>query len=132
MTCGNSKYASTLPALALPVPSTGHGFLSPDLTSSPDPFEKSGYLFQMTAKPLDNAAPACNGAVPAEGYAVTADPVKPGVTGVHFYGVNADRVIYLDEAETFTGNLAESGPPRHGGEVKNEASPQPPSNGRGG
>jgi prepilin-type N-terminal cleavage/methylation domain-containing protein len=118
MTCGNGKYASTLPALAQPVPSTGQGFLSPDLTSTPDPFEKSGYMFQMVAKPLESGVPACNGTVPAEGYAVTADPVKPGFTGVHFYGVNADRVIYVDEAETFTGNLAESGPPKHGGEVK--------------
>ena len=56
-TCGNMKYASTLPALAQPVPSTGQGFLSPDLTSSADPFEKSGYMFQMAAKPLDSGAP---------------------------------------------------------------------------
>ena len=118
MTCGNGKYASTLPALAQPVPSTGQGFLSPDLTSTPEPFEKSGYMFQMVAKPLENGVPACNGTVPAEGYVVTADPVKPGFTGVHFYGVNADRVIYVDEAETFTGNLAESGPPKHGVELK--------------
>ena len=75
-------------------------------------------MFQMVAKPLESGVPACNGTVPAEGYAVTADPVKPGFTGVHFYGVNADRVIYVDEAETFTGNLAESGAPKHGGEVK--------------
>jgi len=117
-TCGNMKYASTLPALAQPVPSTGQGFLSPDLTSSADPFEKSGYTFQMAAKPLDNAAPACNGTAPADGYAATADPIKPGTTGVNFYGVNADRVIYLDERQTFTGNLPESGAPKHGGEVK--------------
>jgi prepilin-type N-terminal cleavage/methylation domain-containing protein len=118
MTCGNGKYASTLPALAVPVPSTGEGFLSPDLTSTVDPFEKSGYMFQMTAKPIESGAPACNGTVPAEGYAATADPVKPAVTGVHFYGVNADRLIYVDEAATFTGNLPESGPPKHGAEVK--------------
>jgi prepilin-type N-terminal cleavage/methylation domain-containing protein len=118
MTCGNTKYASTLPALAQPVPSTGQGFLSPDLTSTAEPFEKSGYMFQMVAKPIESGAPACNGTVPAEGYAATADPVKPGITGLHFYGVNADRVIYLDEAETFTGNLPESGAPKHGGEVK--------------
>jgi len=118
MTCGNGKYASTLPALAVPVPSTGQGFLSPDLTSTVDPFEKSGYMFQMTAKPIESGAPACNGTVPAEGYAATADPVKPAVTGVNFYGVNADRLIYVDEAATFTGNLPESGPPKHGSEVK--------------
>jgi prepilin-type N-terminal cleavage/methylation domain-containing protein len=117
-TCGNMKYASTLPGLAQPVPSTGHAFLSPDLTASADPFEKSGYLFQMAAKPLENAAPACNGAVPADGYAATADPVKPGTSGVNFYGVNADRVLYLDDQQTFTGNLPESGAPKHGVEVK--------------
>jgi len=40
------------------------------------------------------------------------------VTGVHFYGVNADRVLYLDEAQTFTGNLPEAGRASHGGEIK--------------
>jgi type IV pilus assembly protein PilE len=118
LTCGNMKYASTLPALGQPVPSTGHAFLSPDLTSSAEPFEKSGYKFQMTAKPVESGTPACNGTVPADGYAVTADPINPMVTGTHFYGLNADRVIYVDDEQTFTGNLPESGPPRHGGEVK--------------
>ena len=50
LTCGNMKYASTLPALAQPVPSTGEGFLSPDLTGSADAFEKSGYMFQMVGQ----------------------------------------------------------------------------------
>lgn len=117
MTCGNLKYASTLPALAKPVPSTGQGFLSPDLTGA-EAFEKSGYLFQMTANPLESGAPACNGTVPANGYAATADPVTPGITGVHFYGVNADRVIYLDDQQTYTGNLGETGAAGHGGEIK--------------
>ncbi|HMC77226.1 MAG TPA: prepilin-type N-terminal cleavage/methylation domain-containing protein [Vicinamibacterales bacterium] len=118
LVCGNMKYASSLPALGQPVPATGHGFLSPDLTSSAEPFEKSGYKFQMTAKPIESGAPACNGTVPAEGYAVTADPINPMVTGSHFYGLNADRIIYVDDEQSFTGNLPESGPPRHGGEVK--------------
>jgi prepilin-type N-terminal cleavage/methylation domain-containing protein len=117
MTCGNMKYATTLPALAQPVPSTGQGFLSPDLTEA-ESFEKSGYVFHMAAKPLDDAPPACNGAATAEGYAATADPARPGITGLHFYGVNRDRVLYLDEEQTFTGNLPESGPPPHGSEVK--------------
>ncbi len=117
MTCGNMRYASTLPALARPVPSTGEGFLSPDLTGA-ETFEKSGYTFQMAATPLESGAPACNGTVPADGYAATADPVRPGVTGVYFYGVNADRVIYLDDQQTYTGNLPESGAAGHGGEVK--------------
>jgi prepilin-type N-terminal cleavage/methylation domain-containing protein len=117
LTCGNMKYATTLPALAQPVPATGQGFLSPDLTSA-ESFEKSGYQFQMAAKPLDGAPPACNGVTVAEGYAATADPVKPGLTGNYFYGVNADRILYLDQEKTFTGNLPESGPGGHGGEVR--------------
>jgi prepilin-type N-terminal cleavage/methylation domain-containing protein len=116
--CGNMKYASTLPALATPVPSTGQGFLSPDLTSSTEPFEKSGYVFQMAAKPIDTGVPACNGTVPADGYAATADPVRPGVTGVNFYGVNADRILYRDEEHSFTANLPESGRPPHGADLK--------------
>ena len=117
LTCGNMKYASTLPALATPVPSTGEGFLSPDLTSA-DAFEKSGYWFQMVAKPVESGVPACNGTVPADGFAVTADPMKPGVTGVNFYGLNADRIIYVDEQQSFKENLPASGAPPHGGEIK--------------
>lgn len=117
LTCGNMKYAPTLPALGQPVPATGHGFLSPDLTSA-NSFEKSGYMFQMAAKPLDNAAPACNGVPVADGYAATADPVKPGVSGSAFFGVNADRVLYTDDKLSFTGTLPESGAPPHGAEVK--------------
>jgi prepilin-type N-terminal cleavage/methylation domain-containing protein len=117
LTCGNMKYATVLPDLAKPVPATGQGFLSPDLTAA-DSFEKSGYIFTMTAKALEGAPPACNGAVVAEGYAATADPVRPGVTGGYFYGVNADRILYVDEQGTYTGNLPESGAAGHGGEVK--------------
>jgi prepilin-type N-terminal cleavage/methylation domain-containing protein len=117
LTCGNMKYATTLPALAQPVPATGQGFLSPDLTSA-ETFEKSGFQFQMAAKPLDGAPPACNGIPVADGYAATADPVKPGLTGTYYYGVNADRVLYSDQEKSFTGNLPEAGPGGHGGEVR--------------
>jgi hypothetical protein len=117
MTCGNLKYAATLPSLAQPVPATGQAFLSPDLTAA-ETFEKSGYVFQMAATRLDAEPPACNGAVVSEGYAATADPVSPGVSGTYFYGVNADRVLYADQEETFTGNMPESGAAGHGLEVK--------------
>ena len=117
LTCGNMKYASTLPALAKPVPSTGEGFLSPDLTGA-DTFEKSGYLFEMTATPLASGVPACNGTVPADGYVATADPARPGVSGINYYGVNVDRIIYLDDEQTFKGSLSESGPAKHGAELK--------------
>jgi prepilin-type N-terminal cleavage/methylation domain-containing protein len=116
LTCGNMKYATVLPDLGKPVPATGEGFLSPDLTAA-DTFEKSGYLLKMTAKPIDGAT-ACSGVPVGEGYAATADPVRPGVTGNYYYGVNADRILYLDEQETYVENLPESGPAGHGGEVK--------------
>ncbi|HTL43622.1 MAG TPA: prepilin-type N-terminal cleavage/methylation domain-containing protein [Vicinamibacterales bacterium] len=117
LTCGHDKYATTLPALAQPIPSTGQGFLSPDLTSA-EQIEHSGYLFQMAAKPLDDAMPSCSGVPVAQGYAVTADPVKPGVSGNRFFAVNTDRVVYVDEKQTFTGNMPESGAPEHGLELK--------------
>jgi type II secretory pathway pseudopilin PulG len=116
-TCANGRYATTFPGLGQPVPATGQPFLSPDLTAA-EKFEKSGYIFQMAAKPLDEAPPACNGAAVAEGYAATADPVQPGISGHYFFGVNADRILYLDEERTFTGDLGESGAAGHGGEVK--------------
>lgn len=117
LTCANGKYATTLPGLGQPVPATGHAFLSPDLTGA-EKFEKSGYTFQLAAKPLDQAPAACNGAAVAEGYAATADPIKPGVSGNYFYGVNADRILYLDAEQTYTGNLGESGAAGHGSEVR--------------
>jgi Tfp pilus assembly protein PilE len=116
-TCANGKYSTTLPGLGQVVPVTGQGFLSPDLAAA-ETFEKSGYTFQMAAKAIDQAPPACNGAAVAAGYSATADPTRPGVSGNFFYGVNADRVLYIDEAQTFTGNLEESGAARHGGEVR--------------
>jgi prepilin-type N-terminal cleavage/methylation domain-containing protein len=116
-TCANGKYSTTFPGLGQAVPATGHAFLSPDLTQG-EVFEKSGYTFEMKAKPIDDAPPACNGAAVAEGYAAMADPARPGLTGTNFYGVNSDRILYLDEAQTFKENLPESGPPNHGVEVR--------------
>ena len=119
LTCGGTKYAATLEALAQPVPQTGHAFISPDL-ALPNGFEKSGYKFQMTAEPIDGAPPACNGGAVAETYVATADPVKPGVSGAQFYGLNADRVIFTDTDKTFTGNMPKSGAPPHGVEVNQD------------
>jgi prepilin-type N-terminal cleavage/methylation domain-containing protein len=117
LTCGNMKYATVLPDLAKPVPATGEAFLSPDLTVA-DTFEKSGYVLKMVGKPLDDGRTACNGVPVADGYAATADPVRPGVSGQYYYGVNADRVLYVDEQATYTENLPESGAAGHGGEVR--------------
>jgi prepilin-type N-terminal cleavage/methylation domain-containing protein len=115
-TCGNQKYAPTLPALGQPVPSTGASFLSPDLTGA-DVVEKSGYQFRIAAKPLDEPQQACNGVTVSAGYAATADPMKPGVTGDRFFGINTDRVLHED-TQTFTENMPETGAPPHGTEVK--------------
>jgi prepilin-type N-terminal cleavage/methylation domain-containing protein len=117
LTCANTKYAAKLTSLAKPIPASGQAFLSPDLTSA-DTFEKSGYMFQMAATPLTDAPPACNGEPVAAGYAATADPVRPGQSGNYYYGVNADRVLYVDEEKTFTGSLQETGAAGHGAEVK--------------
>ena len=117
LTCGRGKYAVALPALGQPVPTTGEAFLSPDLTSA-EAIEKSGYLIRMAGKPLMDAPPACNGAQVAEGYAATADPLKPGTSGTFFYGVNADRVLVLDDQKSFQEDLPESGAAPHGQEVK--------------
>jgi len=117
LTCGNTKYAATLESLAQPVPQTGQAFLSPDL-AQPNGFEKSGYTFQMAAKPLENAPPACNGGAVSDGYAATADPARPGVTGKHFYAVNSQRVIYADDQKSFKEDMPETGAPPHGVEVK--------------
>ncbi|NUR55665.1 MAG: prepilin-type N-terminal cleavage/methylation domain-containing protein [Acidobacteria bacterium] len=115
-TCGSQKYATSLPALGQPVPQTGQAFLSPDLTLA-DQVEKSGYLFKVTAKPLDGAPPACNGAAVADGYAATADPATPGLSGDRFFAINADRVLYED-TDTYLEKMPEEGNAGKGTEIK--------------
>jgi prepilin-type N-terminal cleavage/methylation domain-containing protein len=113
LTCGHEQYATTLPSLAQPAPATGQAFLSPDLTSA-EQVEHSGYVFQMTAKPVEGGPPSCSGVPVAHGYAVTADPVNFGISGTRFLAINADRDVYEDERDTFTGNMPEIGAPPHG------------------
>jgi prepilin-type N-terminal cleavage/methylation domain-containing protein len=116
-TCGNQKYAPTLVALGQPAPATGTAFLSPDLTSG-EIVEKSGYQFQITAQPNQDATVVgCNGAQLAASYAATADPVTPGRSGTRFFGLNADRVLFED-AHSFKETMPASGAPDHGVEVR--------------
>ena len=117
LTCGNMKYATALPALGQPVPTTGEAFLSPDMTGG-ETIEKSGYSIKVVGKPINDAPPACNGAAVADGYTASADPLKPGMTGFYYYGVNADRLLYLDESKSFRDDLPETGAAPHGDEVK--------------
>jgi prepilin-type N-terminal cleavage/methylation domain-containing protein len=112
--CGNQHYAATLAALAIPMPTTGSGFLSPDLAA--DPLIKSGYQFVMGGTPLNMEYKSCTGDGLLEHYSVTADPLHPGVSGVRFFGTNAGRIVFADAA-SFAG-MPETGPPSHGTELK--------------
>ena len=115
-TCGKRRYAPTLVALGTPAPGDQHGFLSPDLAVS-DPLPKSGYIFEMTGTPSTEGEQTCTGQVPLDRYRLTADPTTPSSTGIHFYGTNTDRVVYVD-LQSFAGNMPETGAPGHGSEIK--------------
>lgn len=114
--CGKGRYAPNLPALGIPVPSTGDSFLSPDLVGG-DLVVKSGYQFTMGGSPGETPAKGCNGVDTNSGYFATADPLRPGNTGRRYFGTNATRVIY-EGAAPFTGKMPESGPPAEGTELK--------------
>ena len=113
--CGDQHFSPTLAGLATPAPTTGQGFLSPDLAA--DPVLKSGYVFTMGGTPTVDGRQSCNGLSPVTTYQVSADPTSGGVTGALFYGTNTDRVVFADTA-TFAGNMPETGAPGHGSEVK--------------
>jgi prepilin-type N-terminal cleavage/methylation domain-containing protein len=114
-TCGNQMYAPNLKTLGTNIPGTDSAFLSPDMTGA-EQVAKSGYLLQMKAAEVPDALPTCNGAIPAAGYAATADPLT-AASGGRYFGTNRDRVIYQDTA-SFAGDMPESGPPAHGTETK--------------
>jgi prepilin-type N-terminal cleavage/methylation domain-containing protein len=113
--CGNQRYAPSLAALTVPMPTTGQAFLSPDL--GVDPLVKSGYRFTLGGTALTDTGLTCTGVTPVETYRVTADPERPGLSGVRYFATNTDRVLYED-VETFSPNMPESGPPPHGTEMK--------------
>ena len=113
--CGKQRYAPSLAALTTPMPTTGQAFLSPDLGM--DPLTKGGYVFTLSGTVVTDGGQACNGVPLVESYQVTADPERPGLSGIRYFATNTDRVLYED-AETFTGNMPESGPPAHGTEMK--------------
>ena len=118
MTCGNSKYAAALPALGQPVPTTGAAFLSPDLTSA-ETIEKSGYRIRMAGKPLNDAHAGLQRGGGGRRLCRDGRSRSPRASPApSFYGVNADRVLYVDEQKSFHDDLPESGPATHGHEVK--------------
>jgi prepilin-type N-terminal cleavage/methylation domain-containing protein len=113
--CGNQRYAASLSVLVTPMPSTGQAFLSPDMGM--DPLVKGGYRLTLGGTVVTDAGQACNGGALVESYQLTADPDRPGLSGIRYFATNTDRVLYED-TETFTGNMPESGPPAHGAEMK--------------
>jgi type IV pilus assembly protein PilA len=115
-TCGNQRYAASLPGLATPPPGSTAPYLSPDLTQA-EQVVKSGYLIRMAGTEVSDAAPTCNGVPPVSAYHVTADPVNPGFTGVRYFGTNKDGAIYQD-TQTFDGSMPEAGSPTHGTELR--------------
>jgi type IV pilus assembly protein PilA len=122
-TCGNQRYAPSLAALGTPTPGTGTPYLSPDLTqatekdSQGEQLLKSGYAIRMAGTEVVDATLTCTGVVPVSGYQATADPLRPGVSGIRYFGTNGERVLYEDSA-TFSGNMPETGAPTHGAEIR--------------
>src|SRR5690349_5349192 len=114
--CGNQRFAPTLVSLTTPMPSTGHGFLSPDMGA--DPLVKSGYQFTLAGTAVTDTGLTCMGGTPLESYQVTADPTSPGISGNRFFATNTDRVVYEDVEKTFAPDMPERGAPSHGVEMK--------------
>ncbi len=113
--CGSQHYAATLAALAAPMPTTGQGFVSPDLAV--DPLPKTGYQFVLTGTPLNLEYRSCTGEELLERYSLTADPLRPGFSGSRFFATNTDRIVFTDSA-SFAGEMPDTGAPPHGAELK--------------
>lgn len=114
--CGNQRYAPSLADLGTPMPTTGAGFLSPDLAAEGEEVVKSGYVLRMSGTAVTDETKTCTGRTPVGGYQLTADPAVPGASGVRYFGTNTDRVIFED-FETFYGHMPERGAPQHGREL---------------
>ena len=115
-TCGNQKFAPGLPSLGRNNPGTNAPYLSPDLTGGEEVI-KSGYRFLMEGTEVVEPLQTCTGDTPVEAYHITADPVRPGVTGHRFFGSNVSFVIY-ENMESFAGRMPDTGAPQVGQEIR--------------
>jgi type II secretory pathway pseudopilin PulG len=118
VTCGSGFYSPNLPTLGVAPPSSFQAFLPPELASGAT-FVKSGYTFSLTGTSLSGAPGSCNGlgaGQGAPGYVATGDPIDP-VGNPHFYGTNADGMIY-EHSATLSGVMPESGPSPAGSVIK--------------
>jgi type IV pilus assembly protein PilA len=115
-TCGNQKFAPRLPALGKRNPGTNAPYLSPDLTGAEEVI-KSGYKILMEGTEVAEPLQTCTGDTPVDAYHITADPVKPGITGNRHFGSNVTLVIY-ESTESLNGKMPDNGPPQLGQEVR--------------
>ncbi len=92
--CGQGGFSPSLQTLGITPPGTQAPFLSPDLTTAPNP-QKDGYTFVMAAG--NNAAPGpddCNGTPTVSTYYVTAVPMNLGTTGTRSFATNPGHTIW--------------------------------------
>ena len=98
-TCGFGGYATDLADLVKPAPSSGHGFLSPDL--SINGVRKSGYILSVAknadAATTDVLLPTCNAAASPRASSFYADavPISHGGTGTRFFATDTPGTIYF-------------------------------------
>jgi type IV pilus assembly protein PilA len=115
-TCGNQKFAPRLPTLGKRNPGTNAPYLSPDLTGA-EVVVKSGYTIVMEGTEVAEPLQTCTGDIPVDAYHITADPVKPGITGNRHFGSNVTLAIY-ESTESLNGKMPDDGPPQLGQEVR--------------
>jgi type IV pilus assembly protein PilA len=114
VTCGSGFYSPNLTTLGVAPPAAFTAFLPPELATGTT-FVKSGYTFSLVGTSMSGAPGSCNGlaaGMGAPGYVAIGDPVDP-VGNPHFYGTNADGLIY-EHTATLSGAMPESGPPTAG------------------
>ncbi len=101
-TCAGGFYASGLTDLAVPPPSGGAPFISPDLGAA-DAVDKSGYTVTLNAASDGAAASvdACNAVAAADlisSWYATAEPISPGSTGTRYFWIGTLGTIFADTA----------------------------------
>ncbi len=115
--CGNQRFAPTLVSLGTPVPTTGHAFLSPDLVQS-DPVEYHGYVIALSGSALTDGTRTCTNEAPVTAYAVTAEPVHPGLSGLRFFATNTRSCHFRGQGDVCRDHAGIRSPqPRLGSEV---------------
>jgi type IV pilus assembly protein PilA len=91
-------YAADIADLGAPPTAGGQPFISPDLSSTAVPIEKSGY--DLTYGEVGNQATGlttCSAITTAsQGYNALAAPTGPGTTGVRYFGTNENNALFED------------------------------------